>query len=160
MGVVSCGGCGLFALQQSVQAPGVQQTAMAGTHPEATLAAARRFGIPDIADVESLVHRDDGDLAYVTTPPFPRHPQALAARSPDLVHWGKHEVLMGGVDRRESGRIGAGTPLLRTSEGWLEIYPGSELDERGVILVRGTHVISCSRMAMSVRESGGKKDHA
>ena len=44
-------------------------TGMAGTHREAALAAARRFGIPDIEDVDKLLARDDVDLVYIATPP-------------------------------------------------------------------------------------------
>ncbi len=33
--------------------------------------------------------------------------------------------LFGGLGRWESGRIGAGTPPVRTPDGWLEIYHGN-----------------------------------
>jgi predicted dehydrogenase len=52
---------------------------MAGTHREAAQAAAKRFGIPDIEEVEALVQRSDVNLAYIPTPPFLHHPQALLA---------------------------------------------------------------------------------
>jgi predicted dehydrogenase len=83
IGVVGCGGFGLFALQQFAQVPGVQLTAMAGTHRAAALAAARRFGVPDVEDVESLVRRSDVDLVYIATPPFLHHRQALLALAAD-----------------------------------------------------------------------------
>jgi predicted GH43/DUF377 family glycosyl hydrolase len=47
------------------------------------------------------------------------------ARSPDLIYWGRHECLHGGGGEWETGRVGAGTPPLRTSAGWLEIYHGN-----------------------------------
>jgi predicted dehydrogenase len=87
LGVIGCGGFGLFALQHFAQLPGVQPVAMAGTHREAALAAARRFGMPDIQEVETLLSRDDVDLIYIATPPFLHYEQSLAA----LSH-GKHVI--------------------------------------------------------------------
>lgn len=87
LGVIGCGGFGLFALQHFAQVPGVQPVAMAGTHREAARAAARRFDMPDVEQVESLLDRDDVDLVYIATPPFLHFEQSLAA----LEH-GKHVV--------------------------------------------------------------------
>jgi len=86
LAVVGCGGFGLFALQHFAQA-GVKLVGMAGTHRPAALAAARRFGIPDVEDVAALVRRDDVDLVYIATPPFLHHPQAMMA-----LEAGKHVV--------------------------------------------------------------------
>jgi predicted dehydrogenase len=87
IGVVGCGGFGLYALQQFAQVPGVKLSGMAGTHREAARAAARRFGIPDIEDVDKLLARPDIDLVYIATPPFLHHPQAMAALAA-----GKHVI--------------------------------------------------------------------
>jgi predicted dehydrogenase len=88
LGVIGCGGFGLFALQQFTQVEGVELTAMAGTHRPAAQAAAARFGIECIGEAEDLLQRDDVDLVYIATPPFLHHPQALAALSA-----GKHVVV-------------------------------------------------------------------
>ncbi|MBV8488197.1 MAG: Gfo/Idh/MocA family oxidoreductase, partial [Planctomycetaceae bacterium] len=87
LGVIGCGGFGLYALQQFAQVPGVMLAGMAGTHRPAALAAARRFGIPDIEDVSRLFARDDIDLVYIATPPFLHHPQAIEA-----LRKGKHVI--------------------------------------------------------------------
>src|SRR6516162_7189591 len=87
VGVIGCGGFGLYALQQFAQVPGVKLTGMAGTHREAAHAAAQRFGIPDIEEVDNLLARDDVDLVYIATPPFLHHPQAMAA-----LEAGKHVI--------------------------------------------------------------------
>ncbi len=79
VGVVGCGGFGLFALQQFTQVPGVRLVGMAGTHRPAALAAAERFGVENVGDVGELLRRDDVDLVYLATPPFLHHPQAMAA---------------------------------------------------------------------------------
>jgi predicted dehydrogenase len=87
IGVIGCGGFGLYAIQQFAQVPGVTLSAMAGTHREASVAAARRFGIPDIEAVDKLLARNDVDLVYIATPPFLHYPQALAA-----LEAGKHVI--------------------------------------------------------------------
>ena len=67
--------------------PGVKLIGMAGTNRQAAHAAAQRFGIPDIQDVDKLLARDDVDLVYIATPPFLHYPQALAA-----LEAGKHVI--------------------------------------------------------------------
>jgi len=88
LGVIGCGGFGLFALQHFTQIPDVELVGMAGTHREAAYAAARRYGVPDIVDVEKLVAQNDVDVIYISTPPFLHHQQAAAA----LRH-GKHVLV-------------------------------------------------------------------
>ena len=79
LAVIGCGGFALFALQQFVQVPGVRLVAMAGTYREAAIAAAKRFGVEDIEEVDALLARPDVDLVYIATPPFLHHEQALRA---------------------------------------------------------------------------------
>src|SRR4051794_39365216 len=88
LGVAGCGGFGLFALQQFTQVAGVKLVAMAGTHRPASLAAAARFGIENVDDVDDFFRRDDVDMVYVATPPFLHYPQALAA-----LEAGKHVIV-------------------------------------------------------------------
>jgi len=53
----------------------------------------------------------------------------LTATSPDLLHWGGHAYVLGSSADPGwySRRIGAGTPPVRTGEGWLSIFHGVEL---------------------------------
>jgi predicted dehydrogenase len=88
LGVVGCGGFGLFALQHFTQVPGVVLVGMAGTHHPAALAAAARFGVENVDDVGALFRRDDVDVVYVATPPFLHYPQARAA-----LEAGKHVIV-------------------------------------------------------------------
>lgn len=88
LGVVGCGGFGLFALQQFTQVPGVVLAGVAGTHRPAALAAAARFGVENVEDVGELFRRDDVDAVYIATPPFLHHPQARAA-----LEAGKHVIV-------------------------------------------------------------------
>src|SRR3954451_9256999 len=88
LGVIGCGGFGLFALQHFTQVPGVTLVGMAGTHRPAALAAAARFGVENIDDVDVLLRREDVDLVYIATQPFLHHTQAMAA-----LEAGKHVIV-------------------------------------------------------------------
>jgi predicted dehydrogenase len=79
LGVIGCGGFGLFALQQFTQVPGVKLLGMAGTHRPAAAAAAKRFGVPDIEEIDALLARDDIDMVYLATPPFLHFSQTMKA---------------------------------------------------------------------------------
>jgi predicted GH43/DUF377 family glycosyl hydrolase len=90
-----------------------------------------RHGIifcPENKDVVLFPERIDGRYVALHRPnaatPFCR-PEMWVARSPDLIHWGGHESLHGGGSEWETGRVGAGTPPVRVSGGWLEIYHGN-----------------------------------
>lgn len=87
VGVVGCGGFGLFALQHFVQVPGVRATAMAETHNPAAMAASKRFHMEVFEHTADMVARDDVDLVYIATPPFLHHRQALTA-----LRAGKHVI--------------------------------------------------------------------
>ena len=87
LAVIGCGGFGLFSLQHFAQVPGIKLVGMAGTHREAAHAAAERFGIPDVQDVDTLLTRGDIDLVYISTPPFLHHPQVMSA-----LKAGKHVI--------------------------------------------------------------------
>lgn len=64
------------------------------------------------------LHRPNAATPFCT-------PEMWLARSPDLIHWGQNEYFLGGASGWQTGRIGAGTPPIRTDEGWLEIYHGN-----------------------------------
>jgi predicted dehydrogenase len=87
LGVVGCGGFGLFALQHFTQYPNIELVGMAETHREAAFAAAKRFGIPDPVSLEEMCGRKDVDLVYISTPPFLHHEQAMTA-----LRAGKHVI--------------------------------------------------------------------
>ena len=87
LGVIGCGGFGLFALQQFTQTPGIRLAGMAGTARPAALAAAKRFGLEDVESIDRLVARPEVDLVYIATPPFLHFEQARQA-----LEAGKHVI--------------------------------------------------------------------
>ncbi|MCA0454331.1 MAG: glycoside hydrolase family 130 protein [Chloroflexi bacterium] len=53
------------------------------------------------------------------------------ATSPDLVHWGEHQIVMqASNDGWDSGRIGGGAPPVWTEKGWLSIYHAADHQNR------------------------------
>jgi len=87
LGVIGCGGFGLFALQQFVQTPGVHLVGMAGTARPAALAAAQRYGLEDVVEIDRLLELGELELVYISTPPFLHYEQVKKALSA-----GKHVV--------------------------------------------------------------------
>jgi beta-1,2-mannobiose phosphorylase / 1,2-beta-oligomannan phosphorylase len=80
---------------------------------------------PELIDGHYLaLHRPNGATPFTT-------PEMWIAYSPDLIHWGGHQPLATGESAWETGRIGAGTPPIRTPAGWLEIYHGSQRSSPG-----------------------------
>jgi len=79
IGVIGLGGFGLFALQQFVQVPGVRLAGMAGTARPAAVAAAQRYGLEDVVDVDRLLGLPNLDLVYIATPPFLHFEQSKMA---------------------------------------------------------------------------------
>jgi len=94
-----------------------------------------RLGIlfpPENKDVVLFPERIGGDYYALHRPnaatPFTK-PEMWLATSPYLIHWGNHEQFLGGSEEWDIGRIGAGTPPIRTAAGWLEIYHGNSKRE-------------------------------
>jgi predicted GH43/DUF377 family glycosyl hydrolase len=74
---------------------------------------------PETIDGEYVaLHRPVGGTPFT-------QPEIWLASSSDMVHWGRHRVLLGSDSGWDAGRVGAGAPPLRTPDGWLEFYHGS-----------------------------------
>jgi len=108
-------------------------TALASTADFLTF---ERHGIvfcPENKDVVLFPERVDDEYVALHRPnpatPFCR-PGMWVARSTDLIHWGRHDVLHTGAGSWETGRIGAGPPPIRVDGGWLAIYHGSRQPTR------------------------------
>jgi predicted GH43/DUF377 family glycosyl hydrolase len=73
------------------------------------------------------LHRPNGASQFTK-------PEMWLATSDNLARWGGHQHFLGGSAAWDIGRIGAGTPPIRTPEGWLEIYHGNskQQEDKGV----------------------------
>src|SRR3954447_14615194 len=106
LGVVGCGGFGLFALQHFTQGSGIKLVGMGAPHRPTSLAAAARFGVENVDDVRELLRREDLDVVYIATPPFLHHSQALAALEAE-----KHVI----VEKPLAMTLGQADELIATS---------------------------------------------
>ncbi|MEX1017761.1 MAG: glycoside hydrolase family 130 protein [Phycisphaeraceae bacterium] len=97
-----------------------------------------RHGIifpPENKDVLLFPEKIVGDYVAMHRPVAStrfRPPEMWIAHSPDLLHWGAHEQMLGSDAVWEQSRIGGGTPPIRTERGWLTIYHGSSRPEGDV----------------------------
>ena len=72
--------------------------------------------------------------------------------SPDLINWGKSEVVM--TPRHgywDNYRIGASVPPIETKEGWLEIYHGVKMTTAGPIYRIGAAVLDLENPAIVLK---------
>ncbi len=72
--------------------------------------------------------------------------------SPDLLNWGKSEVVM--TPRRgywDDYRIGASVPPIETEDGWLEIYHGVKMTSAGPIYRIGTVLLDLDNPSKVVK---------
>lgn len=77
------------------------------------------------------------------------------AESEDLVHWGKHKLLM---MARQGGwwdahKIGLGPPPIETEEGWLVLYHGVRVHASGSIYRLGLALLDLENPAKVIRRS-------
>jgi len=102
-------------------------TALAST---ADFQAFERHGIifcPENKDVILFPEKVDGHYVAFHRPNANARfaqPEIWLARSPDLLHWGRHERLLGSEAGWATVKVGGGTPPIRTSRGWLSLYHG------------------------------------
>ncbi len=76
-----------------------------------------------VAGAYVALHRPNGAMAFTK-------PEIWLARSPDLLHWGRHEPLHAGRAAWETGKVGGGTPPVRVEGGWLTLYHGNRAPSR------------------------------
>ena len=98
----------------------------------------QRLGLilpPDNKDAALLPRRIDGQFVLVHRPMTLEGAHIWLARSPDLRHWGQHQLML----RARSGawwdahKIGLSTPPLETTQGWLLLYHGVRQTAAGSI---------------------------
>ncbi len=88
IGVIGCGGFGLYAMEQYASIAGVKIVSATDPNDRAVDQAVQRFGVIPQPDVNSLCQRPDVDLVYIASPPFLHHGHSLAALNAD-----KHVVV-------------------------------------------------------------------
>lgn len=82
---------------------------------------------PEDKDAALFPRRIDGRWAMIHRPsPLRGFAHMWVSYSPDLRHWGDHELLLEARDGAwwDAGKIGLGPPPLETADGWLICYHG------------------------------------
>lgn len=78
---------------------------------------------PDHRNCTIFPERIGGAYARLERPNVGETGDIYISYSPDLIHWGRTELLLEKGSRYwESAKIGAGAPPLRTPRGWLVLY--------------------------------------
>jgi len=103
----------------------------------------RRLGAvmpPEDKDAALFPRRIDGRWAMIHRPSALRGGAHMwISYSPDLRHWGDHELLLEARDGAwwDANKIGLGPPPLETPEGWLVCYHGAHATGSGPIYRAG-----------------------
>ena len=95
---------------------------------------------PEDKDAALFPRRFDGRWAMVHRPsPLRGGAHMWMSFSPDLRHWGDHQLLLEARDGAwwDAGKIGLGPPPLETAEGWLVLYHGVHATADGPIYRAG-----------------------
>jgi predicted GH43/DUF377 family glycosyl hydrolase len=95
---------------------------------------------PEDKDAALFPRRFDGRWAMIHRPsPLRGGAHIWISYSPDLRHWGDHQLLLEARDGGwwDAGKIGLGPPPLETSEGWLVMYHGVHSTSDGPIYRMG-----------------------
>ncbi len=88
---------------------------------------------PENKDVVLLPEQIGGQYVALHRPnPHTRFapPEIWIASSPDLLHWGGHQRVLGSQAGWAAAKIGGGTPPMRTDAGWLSLFHGQAAPER------------------------------
>lgn len=90
---------------------------------------------PDDKNAALLSRRYDENFILLHRPVTDHTAGIWIARSPDLMNWGSHELLL--PARRggwwDANRIGLGCPPIETERGWLVFYHGVRTNGAGVL---------------------------
>jgi len=108
---------------------------------------------PEDKDAALLPMRFNGRWLLIHRPQTGLHSSIWLSESPDLIHWGRHQLLM---EPRlgswwDAQRIGLGPPLIETEQGWLMLYHGTHqtaagsLYRMGVALMDRANPVRCLR---------------
>jgi predicted dehydrogenase len=84
IGILGFGGFAMFSAQQFAQVPGAALLCIAGTHREASLACAARFGLADVQRAEVMLAMPEVGLVYIATPGAIAMPTSFVLKSRDV----------------------------------------------------------------------------
>jgi predicted GH43/DUF377 family glycosyl hydrolase len=111
---------------------------------------------PEDKDAALFPRRIDGRWAMVHRPtPLRGGAHMWISYSPDLRHWGDHELLLEARDGAwwDAGKIGLGPPPLETPDGWLICYHGVHGTASGSIYRIGLALLDLENPRLVLRRT-------
>lgn len=133
----------------------VTYTAFSQTGPAVSLALTadfrtyERVGVvmpPEDKDAALLPRRYGGSWLMLHRPHTGLGSDIWLAESPDLIHWGRHRLLL--AARRgawwDANKIGLGPPLIETDRGWLMLYHGVRMTAAGCLYRLGAALLDAA----------------
>lgn len=117
-----------------------------------------RYGVimsPEDKDAALLPRRIGGRWALIHRPMTALGAHMWISYSPDLRHWGSHQIILGA--RRggwwDANKIGLCSPPIETAQGWLVIYHGVRQTASGSIYRLGLALFDLERPEICLRRS-------
>lgn len=98
-----------------------------------------------------------GKYCMLSRPSGPGHnPYGVIfySESPDMIHWGKHRLVMKSVGGWQGAKIGPGPNPIETSEGWLSIYHGVVISCSGFVYYGGAALLDLDEPWKVIARSG------
>lgn len=93
---------------------------------------------PDHRNCVIFPEKIGGDYVRLERPNVGDSGDIYISRSPDLIHWGRTELLLARNSRYwESAKVGPSAPPVKTDKGWLVLYHGARLGMNGYIYNAG-----------------------
>jgi predicted GH43/DUF377 family glycosyl hydrolase len=111
---------------------------------------------PEDKDAALFPIRFEGRWAMIHRPsPLRGGAHMWISFSPDLRHWGDHELLLEARDGAwwDAGKIGLGPPPIQTSEGWLVMYHGVHTTSDGPIYRMGLALLALGDPRVVLRQT-------
>jgi beta-1,4-mannooligosaccharide/beta-1,4-mannosyl-N-acetylglucosamine phosphorylase len=120
----------------------------------------RRLGFPTETDNKDLVLFPEkmGDRFVLLDRPggfMAPYGSIWVTYSPDLVHWGRAEVVLSPRPGWAPYKLGAGPPPIKTKKGWLLLYHGVRTTESGKLYRVGVALLDLDNPAQVIGMSQG-----
>ena len=130
---------GRYAVTYTAFSPAGPAVSMALTEDFRTFERLGMVMPPEDKDAALLPRRFDGHWLMIHRPPTRLGADIWIAESTDLLHWGRHRLML--VARRgpwwDANKIGLASPPIETAEGWLTFYHGMRQTAAGCLYRTG-----------------------
>ncbi|MEK7766890.1 MAG: glycosidase [bacterium] len=126
---------GRYAVLYTSYSPGGPGVSLALTKDFRTFERHGMIMPPEDKDAALFPVRLGGAWALLHRPVSPTGAHVWISSSPDLVHWGRHRIVLPARTGAwwDAGKIGLSPPPLETARGWLVLYHGVRMNAAGCL---------------------------